>query len=995
MPLAKQNISISFERGLDTKTDNKQVMPGSMLLLENAVFSTPKEFKKRNGYNSLGLNVDTGGQAIDSAVALAEFKNELNLLSGTRFYSRDDALSKWTDKGRFSSIGVIGSPVIRNANQQTSPDCAVHDVGIKLYTWEDSSGSSRYSVVDSSSGEFIVSNASLGSNVSKPKPFAIGQFIVILYVDSVTKQLNQVHVTALNPSVVSTPRLLTLDMNPNTNYDAVCLGQRVFVAYDTNQVGGAISLFYIDAFLTESLFFTMVGEHAAEAIGTFGVSVPDIDAILWVAYANGTNVKAFAYSYDLLTQLQPPTSGEAISGVRNIAGGVSNDDTQADVFYEIAATPELNTSIRKDSISVGGTFSGASRLRGSVGLASKVRGRDGRLYFLSAYQSDLQPAYFLLNDMGDIIGKVAPGLAGGLTDHTSLLPELPPLDDSSYLVSTLQKDLVVPASTSPANLYTQTGVIGTTIDFDSSTAYLSEELANNLHLTGGFLSMYDGTSVVEHGFHLFPENVSVVGSGVGGSIGAGTYQYFVTYEWIDNQGNLHRSAPSIAASVTTVGATSSVSITVATLRLTAKQGVSIVFYRTLANGTQPFRISPIASSPANDPTVDTITYVDTQADASIEGNQVLYTFGGVVDNISPPAVGSVFSYNERLIVIPSEQNTSFWFSKEVLPGAPVEFSDLFVQNVDPRRGGLTGGIQMDDKIILFREPSISYVSGTGPAPTGVGNDFTDTQLITTDVGCTNQRSIVLTPVGVMFQSAKGIYQLDRSMAVRYVGAPVEQFNGLLITSAELMATVNQVRFVTLNGPTLVYDYFMQQWSVFSGIGGVDAAIFEGQHVVVKSNGKALQQSTDGFTDDGQAIKQRLITGWLSFAGLQAFQRVYRLMILGDYKSPHKLLVKAAYDYNPFFTQQTYIDVATLFTNPLYGGDPTFGYTSPYGGVPGIGNPTYEFELHLTRQKCTAVQFSIEDVQMLPYGEGMSLSALGLQVGVKQGLNKLAASRKFA
>ena len=995
MALAKQTLSISFDKGLDTKTDNKQVMPGSMLLLENALFKTPKLFLKRNGYNALGSEVDVGGSPIDGALALAIFKDELNLLSGSHFYSRTSALSKWSDKGRFISLGITAQPVVRNAFQQTTPDSAFHSAGIFVYTWEDSRGSSRYSVIDQDTGEHIVNDKSLGSNVLKAKPIAVGQYIVILYINGATNQLNHVYLSVLNPSVLSAPKVLTLNMNPNTHYDADLIGSRVFVAYDTNDPGNAINLFYLDSFLTQSLFFSVAGEHADEAINVFGIGEPDIDAVIWVGYADGTNIKAFAYSYDLLTQLQPPTTGEAISGIRNICGGVLRDPEVANLFYEVSAVLPLNTSIRKSTLAVGGAFSAPSKLRGGLGLASDCRFYNGRLYFLSTHDSSLQPTYFLLNDMGDAVGKASPGIGGGLTAKTSIVPELVFENSDTILVATLQKDLVVPATTSPSNLYTQTGVTDITIAFTAGTAYLSEELANNLHITGGFLSSYDGASVVEHGFHLFPENVSTVVSGVGGSIGAGTYQYFVTYEWMDNQGQIHRSAPSIGASVTTVGATSSVSITVSTLRLTAKSGVTIVFYRTLANGTEPFRISSITASPQNDPTVDTITYVDTQADASIQGNQVLYTFGGVVDNIAPPAVSSVFTYNERLVVIPSETPTQLWFSKEVLAGAPVEFSDLFVQNVDPRRGGLTGGIQMDDKMILFRKPSVSLISGTGPAPTGAGNDFTDTQLITTDVGCTNQRSIVLTPIGVMFQSAKGIYLLDRSLQVSYVGAAVEAFNSLTVTSAELMAEVNQVRFVTSNGPTLVYDYYMRQWSVFTGVYGVDAAIFNDQHVVARENGQVNLQTTDGFTDNGQFIKQRLVTGWLSFAGLQAFQRIYRLMVLGEYKSPHKLLVKVGYDFNPFFTQETYIDVATLFDNPLYGGDSTFGETSPWGGIEGIGNPTYEFEMHLTRQKCTAIQFSIEDVQSAPYGEGMSLSALGLQVGVKPGLNRLPAVRKFA
>ena len=50
MALGKQNISISFGKGVDTKTDNKQVVPGKLLNLENAVLKKVGKFVKRFGY---------------------------------------------------------------------------------------------------------------------------------------------------------------------------------------------------------------------------------------------------------------------------------------------------------------------------------------------------------------------------------------------------------------------------------------------------------------------------------------------------------------------------------------------------------------------------------------------------------------------------------------------------------------------------------------------------------------------------------------------------------------------------------------------------------------------------------------------------------------------------------------------------------------------------------------------------------------------------------
>lgn len=55
------------------------------------------------------------------------------------------------------------------------------------------------------------------------------------------------------------------------------------------------------------------------------------------------------------------------------------------------------------------------------------------------------------------------------------------------------------------------------------------------------------------------------------------------------------------------------------------------------------------------------------------------------------------------------------------------------------------------------------MQGNGPDATGANSDYGDPTLITSDVGCINDNSVVIMPQGLMFQSAKGIYLLDQSL----------------------------------------------------------------------------------------------------------------------------------------------------------------------------------------------------------------------------------------
>ena len=47
--------------------------------------------------------------------------------------------------------------------------------------------------------------------------------------------------------------------------------------------------------------------------------------------------------------------------------------------------------------------------------------------------------------------------------------------------------------------------------------------------------------------------------------------------------------------------------------------------------------------------------------------------------------------------------------------------------------------------------------------------------------------------GVFFKSAKGIYLLDRSFQVHYIGADVEAYNALTIVGAAVVPDTNSVR----------------------------------------------------------------------------------------------------------------------------------------------------------------------------------------------------------
>lgn len=1051
MALQRQVISVPFAHGLETKVDSKQVVQGKLLTLENGVFTSPGQIEKRNGHKALSKIIEALGlPSISLGSGLANFKNELLLLTGTEAYSYSDSTSRWTDKQTLTNVQLTSAQIVRNTYNQTTPDVALDTTGLQVVTYQDSRGGSRYTIIDSETNEQIVSDKLITSTAIKPKVFALGNFFILLYIDS--GNLNMLPIPVVMPTAPLASVSLVLGVG--SNYDASLFSTVLYVGFSK---GGNIGLLYINQFLSPSATTTIIGENASSCIT---VAMDQSNGQMWVAYHNGTQVKYFIYDQFLFTEVLAPTIISANSNtILNIALTVGSG--LGSVFYTQVGSIPSNNFILTDNLTNTGTISGHKVFLRSVSIAAKPFTFGGIVYITTSFDTVLQPTYFVIRtDDSSVVAKFSPSIGGG-TPVTNLIPEAASINSGIYLIGALQKDLLTTIS---GAVYTQTGINVVTLNFLTAKAS-KVELGANLHLTGGILSMYDGVSVVEHGFNVFPENISAVVTASGGGIAAGTYEYFVVYTWMDAQGQTHYSAPSIglqevvsaatvpvqttatfASGATTItvsssvglyvgqtlidnttpanfaddttitaingliitlnqvtagagtgdiiqtGDVNSVTLTIPTLRLTQKKPsirgpVVIQVYRTLDSQTIGFLVSSIMSPLLNDTTVDTVTFTDIQNDASIEGNPTLYTTGGVIENIAAPACSYVTTYQDRIILLPSENPNQWWYSKQDVSGAPVEFTDSFVNNVDQAGGDLVAALKMDSELVFFKETLLYYVTGIGPDSTGAQNDFSAPQLIASDVGCSDKNSLVLTPAGILFKSLKGIYLLSRALGLTYIGSSVEAYNQFDVVSANLIEDTQQVRFCLSNGQAVVYDYFVGEWSTFTNIPAVDSVIFQGLFTYLTVQGKALQESPGQFTDDGEFIKLRLVTSWLSFVGLQAFQRVYQMLFLGTYFNPHNVAVYAAYDFNPFTVQQNVTQAGRILGTGVYGSDTTYGATTPYGGP----TQTYQFRVNFNRQKCEAIQITIEDNQLgSSFGENLALSAFGFMVGIKSTLNKIVA-----
>ncbi len=1015
MALQKQPVAINFTRGLDTKSDPFQIPIGSFSRLVNSIFTVAGRLTKRNGYDNITVLPN------DNQTTLTTLNDNL-IATGTNLFAFSQDTNEWLDQGKVQPVNLEVQSLVRVSTSQSSPDAAIADNGLTMLVYVDS-GVAYYQVSDSTTGQQIVPRTQLPGDATNPRTFILGQYFIITFMQTVIQpHLRYIAVPRMNPHNPQPVADISNSVGSlDSGYDGfvVVANNALFLSWEG--AGNTVKIAKLSTGLVTSSAITIASANSDLMSVTADLTDSKVYISYWDDSSNNGYSAAFNYS---LVEVMAPTQIINNVEIRELTSAA--EDGILTIYYENINSYGFSGGASSDFISTltvipppvsgTGTPSATSVLLRSVGLASKpIIAPDGNIYLIveygdtnqmSAAKDSNQPTYFLIDDSGSIYMRLAYSNSGGYA-ASQVLPSITYVNGTYYFPYLITDFLATVNKTTNSNLpsnaiYTQKGVSLAIFEIGNSGQY-SSEIAGALHLTGGQLWEYDGVRPVEHSFHVWPENVVVTTSSSGGSMTAQTHNYVFTYEWTNNAGMLHRSAPSIPVSIVTTGSTSTNTIYVPTLRLTYKLApnpVRIVGYRWSTAQQIYYQFTSLTSPTINDTTIDYVTFTDTQSDSAILGNTLLYTTGGVIENIAAPPSTASALFKNRLFLIDAEDPNLLWYSKQVIQNVPVEMSDLLTLYIAPTSGaqGSTGPMlalsAMDDKLIIFKRDAIYYLTGTGPDNTGANNDFTDPVFITSTVGCANPNSIVLIPMGIMFQSDKGIWLLGRDLSTQYIGSPVEEFNDFTVLSAEAIPATNQVRFVLSDNSTLMYDYFYSQWSEHTNVTAISACLYQGLHTYLNSQGIVYQETPGIYTDGSLPVLLSLTTGWINVAGLQGYERFYFANLLGTYKSPFKLNVSLAYDYNASAQQNIEVLPEGNFAEP-WGGEAVWGSGGPWGGCEG---DVFSARVFPEKQKCQSFQVTLQEVYDASLGqaagEGLTLSGLALIVGVKKGYRTQKAARSF-
>ena len=518
------------------------------------------------------------------------------------------------------------------------------------------------------------------------------------------------------------------------------------------------------------------------------------------------------------------------------------------------------------------------------------------------------------------------------------------------------------------------------LTYEDPLGYL--EYANLTYLAGGTPLVYDGQNVFEEGFHIAPEIIDITTSGVG-PLQVGTYRFVAVFEWFDGQGNRWQSAPSAPFALTVGAANVSYTATLRAYQPTLKSGVNTVLYRTALNGAIYRRDSAVGSTPLTDAALASseLLYVPVDATTGIRANNAL------------PSTLSFAVHQNRLVACGGEFERGFYYSKELSPRFPAEFNRVsgFGQAPDIC-GRLAVAASLDDKLVLLCENQPAVVFGQGPNGLWLQNGYSLPVPLQSGKGIRYDTPLcALVPDGIWYVTQAGPRLLTRglttgrgqdgsdlgSQAYGPTRTPIGRCWGIINHPSK-----SQVYFLAFDA-LHVYDYQRNKWSYRTDyvVGGNPASsMVAARGIVWLMNPTARSSPTSPLLYiDHTATPAVLVveTGWMSFAGVQRFQRLTHVQFLGQASSTgsedgYRLEVAVYTDYDPLTVRQA----TTIITQGAAPFEP------------------WNVEVQMAHQQSAAFKFIIS-LQPEAFGSlaDFTLSSMLARVGAKRGGSKLQNSRR--
>jgi hypothetical protein len=1031
MALTEQTVHVRFAGGVDTKSDPKTVPPTKLLVAENVVFTRAGSLAKRPGYDLLGREVDGAVDAYEDPRALAARGDELLLFAGGRMLSRRPSSSTWSDVGPISSLTSTERPVGKTGTHQTDPAAWTAD-GVTVAAWEDSRGGVWWTVLEEGTDRVLRRAEQLDDAGTAPRVAAVGGRFHVYWARA---SLGEIRVAVANPSDLLspvTPSVLVSGVHvANPGYDVAVTGRVGAPAVMTWPTAeGDLRIAYVDG--AGELGGPGTGHPTAITVpgaapdgGPVGINWNDerLDGQPLVATLSTSGADA-RFRICLDDDLDSVVIDDMIADVADttavrctIALTRPPQDYQFVAWISVessAARPQdartthtrvrLAADLEVDPV----TLDGVTRALRGHGLASRLFVVGDAAFVVLAHEVPFYP-YCPVVRLDDSLristaGRLLTGVGDGLRVRGVLPAVTPSADPSTRLWAGVYREQLL---ADPTGLqFTETGLRQCVLDFDDEDALQSAQLGADLVVAGSVAQRYDGDTIAELGFHTAPDGEIDAVPVAGGSLTAGTRAWKFCYEEVDAAGEIHQGPMSIPQVIELEPGEPSVTFQIPTYRLTSKRRVRIAVWRTEVNDDSAdprfYRVTSLSPSATgiingyllNRTDVDYVAFTDGLSDEDLILREPAYDNQGVLSNDPAPLGALVAGGKNRLFFSSAEDENTVVYTQQRRAGyGPETSTDLRIV-LDPDGGAVTAIAVLDDAVVAFKRGQTYVFAGDGPSPNPDATPqlgFSPPQLVTSDVGCTSPQSIAVTPIGVIFKSARGYHLIDRSRQVRYVGAPVEQYNDLTVAAAVTLPDRTSILILHTNGVALHYDYFVGEWSWFTNHEALDAVVAGDQYYFLRADagGRVARENRASYLDGTREIVFRIETAWIRFLPyVQGWQKLWHLLIVGEYLTPHRLQVSIATDYRPGWDAPYTLTPDENYSPSPYGAG-AYG-DGPYGGDP---DQLYQERIHVSEQ-CMAVRVRIQDAPSgeAPLGGSVLLTELTFTGGAVRATDRPRASR---
>jgi hypothetical protein len=897
--MQKQSIDISFINGVHQEIAEEVLPPGQLTKLENMYFNKTGKLSKRQGYNVLSNETTDGYTEITDSNKIIVNKNELLMTTDTTLYSYNESLQRWIDQGSYAPISVDITDVLGGTVQKRYYSNVEYVSGHYIYVYYTSTDLGvasgwYYSIQEASTGNFVKKDIEL-EDITNEQPVRlvkIGDNVCLVYASN---------------SLAGYIRALVIDMgNPHLNGFIINLatdgvsdaGDRDFDVCEISDSDAFLA--YTISSGTNALIFNTAGATATDynngtEYGSISVTKDDSDNFFIFGYSSG-NVETVII-LDSTLNLVATTAIETKTNLRSIRA-VPDGYGNVKVFTEFQTVGGTSDKqyVRLCVVDTEGTVLTAPHdLFLSVGLASRAFIYNHRAYVFLVHEHRtnlgtigpflFQNTLFLGDEDGNILVRTLSEKAGKVTTSAGYqysISNVIEKDTGIYEVVHVKKGEAI--GTPILGKQPADGLCKVTLDFTKNMPN-AVELGNQLLIPGGYLYSYDGHTITEGGFHLYPQRVSLSAT-TGGALSEGTYSYKVIYEWIDARGNIHRSGTSPAKTVSVAAPNNSVTVTVPTLRMTSKENVLIQIYRTTANGSVYNHVGSVD----NDKTVHSTTYT---SDGMLDWDDCYPLYSdSEATNTAYPDCKALVSWQNRLFVL--AENNVIYFSQQSREQVGVSFFSKGYLLTDPDGGKITDIAPFAGRLIIAKEKKIFQVYGTGPTINGLNSQYNDPEPIPSDVGVKDGSRIIVFGNGLLLPSQQGLFYTSGGPP-EYIGGPVEDYKSYDVVNSVVDGN-DQLIYLLLDDyhTILVYDIRRQQWAEWKDHNAYDISIWNNNLAYLDVAENAIYYQDSSFVDYDTYITSNVATGWINLGGLIRFSILYKIYLLGKYKSPHTLNVKIYY-----------------------------------------------------------------------------------------------------